>query len=254
MAADKAKNNQFLLNKLEALNGLKEKLIKEKEDLQTELDNERSRSALNIKAQATIEELQDKVKNLELTKTTNLQKLENELREVKEEMTTKNVELDKTKADLGIKQNEVQRYQSQLEALQNQQSSELVQKGHMLESQETKFKDTLAAKDSELSSVLAQLQQNAQLLSKLQETIASKDRELSDLNGQLHTKNSEITQLMSKASNEKSHAQSYMNQLLEKDNKIGTLSQNCNNLQQHIASNKEAIDQLNAELQQSSQR
>ena len=253
MAADKAKNNQsFLLNKLEALNGLNEKLIKEKEDLQTELDNERSRSALNIKAQATIEELQDKVKNLELAKTTNLQKLENELREVKEEMTTKNVELDKTKADLGIKQNEIQSYQSQLEALQNQQHSELVQKGHMLESQETKFKDALAAKDSELFSLRAQLKQNAQLLS---ETIASKDRELSDLNGQLHAKNLEITHLMSEASNEKSHAQNYYgNQLLEKDNKIGTLSQNCNKLQQQLASNKEAIDQLNAELQQSSQR
>ena len=254
MAADKAKSNPFLLNKLEALNGLNEKLIKENEDLQTELDNERSRSAINIKAQATIEELQDKVKNLELTKTTNLQKLENELREVKEELTTKNVELDKTKADLGIKQNEVQRYQSQLEALQNQQHSELMQKGHMLESQEAKFNNALAVKDSELSSLRAQMQQNAQLLSKLNETIASKDRELSNLNGQLHSKNSEITQLMSKASNEKSHAQSYENQLLEKDNQIGILSQNCNNLQQQIASNKDVIGQLNAELQQSSQR
>ena len=249
-AAGKAKSGNFFLDKLEALNRLNEKLIKEKEDLQTELDNERSRSAINIKAQATIEELQDKVKNLELTKATNLQKLENELREIKEELTTKNVELDKTKADLGIKQNEVQRYQSQLEALQNQQYSELVQK----ESQETKFKDTLAAKDSELYSVRAQLQQNDQLLSKLNETIASKDRELSDLNGQLHAKNSEIIHLTSKASNEKSHAQSYVNQLIEKDSKIGTLSQNCNKLQQQLASNKEAIDQLNAELQQSSQR
>ena len=237
----------YLLNKLE-------KLQKEKEDLQTKLDNERSRSAYNIKAQVTIEELEGKLKNLELAKSTNVQRLESELKDVKEELTAKNIELDKVKIELETKQKEIQSCQLQLEVLHNQQHSELVQKGRMLESQQLKFKNDLAAKDNELSNVDAQLQHYKQMWSQLNENKAARDRDLSDLNAQLRAKDAEINQLSSKALNEKSRVQSYEHQLSQKDSELATMDQRCKDLDQQVANKNNTIDQLNFDLQQAKQR
>ena len=277
----------FLLKKLDELNAENEKLQKEKEELQIEIDNERSRSLINIKTQATIDELQDQLKDIELAKTkarigqsvfllkkldelnadneklqkgnedlhTKVQRIEDELRQVKAELTDKKRELDAAKLDVDQKQQYIRSIEVELDILKKQQDSELTQKDHTIESQKAEFERKLAAKDDELSWVNTQLQQLSSELNQRSQRVTEKDKELRDLNAKLNDKDFKINELANQVTQEKSYAQSfYGNQLSQKDRELASLNQNYTQLQQQNNMNDETIRQLNNELQQANQR